>query len=449
MAARARRRVSRGSLFFALTLALCLSVAVLAVGGYVALRSYLRSAEFRKLVEREAGRSLRVDLTLAPMTWTGSSVYAESATATGSPGAAVNSLAARDLRTAVDLRALLSRKVHLQPLEITSLQLGLEQPISSPQPTVTAVPKVQSWWKPKEIKLEEALVQQLSIKSLWFELIESRGDLKLGETMDLVLTGGRLQLPRFPPLRQEETRLRFMPQEVHVLQSRGGVGEKGQIEASGVIGLGADPSGDLQVKWRDVDLKLIFPEAWREVLQGHAAGAAHFTRADGSSRVAGKIRSADASIGLIPVLQLLRDFTGSERFAQVPLQELSADFSQENGLLTLTSIAVESNGLIRLEGNCSTDGQTVDGSFNVGVSPSVLRWIPGGYGKVFAENRGGFLWTSMKIDGPLSHPNEDLSARLVAAIPSEVIDQAVEGASKAGKVIQDGVGGVIDTILGF
>ncbi len=450
MSARARRQVSWGGVFFGLALALFLAALAVVLFGYMALRGYLRGEDFRKMVERQVGRTLRVELDLAPLAWTGSSVYAESAAARGQPGTAVKSFQTRDLRTGVDLRALLTREVHLQPLDIARLELDLQAPTGLPHGSGEPAARPSSaWWHPKRVRLEEARAQRLTVHAPWFDLTDSQATLKLGGTTDLVLTGGRWQFPGLPAFGQDETRLRFMPDEVHVLESRGRVGDGGSIQASGVIGLAGAEEADLQMEGRDIDLKLLLPPAWRGILQGHATGTAHYTNEKDTRRLAGSIRSTDASLGVIPVLQLLRDFTGSERFAHVPLQELSADFTREQGDLTLRHIAIESNGLLRLEGECRTDGQTIDGTFQVGISPTVLRWIPGGYGKVFEENRGGFRWAPMRVSGPLSHPREDLSARLVAAIPAEVLDRTVEGAGQAEKVIKEGASRVLDTILGF
>jgi len=221
------------------------------------------------------------------------------------------------------------------------------------------------------------------------------------------------------------------------------------VEGEGVVNWVGSTPVDLQARWSQVRIEHFLPERWRAVLQGQASGSVHYVRQTGLAEVTGSIHSENATVGVLPVLKVLADFTGSERFAQVPVQRLTADFARKGEALELKNVVVESSGLIRLEGTCRIEHQTIEGDFQVGVSPSVLRWIPASYGSVFAEDRAGYRWTTMKVSGPLSHPNEDLSARLIAAIPGAVIEKGVEGVDEAGRMIKDGVSGVLDTILGF
>ncbi len=81
---------------------------------------------------------------------------------------------------------------------------------------------------------------------------------------------------------------------------------------------------------------------------------------------------------------------------------------------------MEAKKLFRIEGHFAVEDKEIDGTFQVGATADVLDSIPGAREKVFTEARDGYLWTSMKLSGPLNHPREDLKERLVVAAQEEL-----------------------------
>ena len=106
-------------------------------------------------------------------------------------------------------------------------------------------------------------------------------------------------------------------------------------------------------------------------------------------------------------------------------------------------MVVESEGLIRVEGTYTIVDGRIDGSFQVGLTPATLQWIPGSQEEIFTDSRDGYRWTPMRLTGPVDHPNDDLTPRLAAAAGDTIIKSAagVEGTVK--KVGQ----GVLDLLL--
>jgi len=123
----------------------------------------------------------------------------------------------------------------------------------------------------------------------------------------------------------------------------------------------------------------------------------------------------------------------------------------------------------------------LDGRFRVGIMPGTLAHIPGAESKVFLRGEKGLLWAPLRITGTVDHPEEDLSARMIAAagermfelVPetgeralkfaqktaaelpqnaidagSEVIDEGAELIHEGTDIIREGVGGVLDLIPG-
>jgi hypothetical protein len=113
---------------------------------------------------------------------------------------------------------------------------------------------------------------------------------------------------------------------------------------------------------------------------------------------------------------------------------------------------LESKQLIVLRGGFTFADGIVNGSFDVGVTPGPLQWIPGSQTKVFSAQKDGYVWAPMRITGPPDALKEDLSSRLVSAAQAavvekvektatEAVDTAVEGAKK-------GAEGVFDLLFG-
>src|SRR5690606_18388541 len=89
-----------------------------------------------------------------------------------------------------------------------------------------------------------------------------------------------------------------------------------------------------------------------------------------------------------------------------------------------TDLALESKGLMRVEGRCElAPDRALAGTLRVGVTPQTLQWLPGSRERVFTVAENGYLWTPVRLGGTWENPQEDLSARLAAAMKDEVIDQ--------------------------
>jgi hypothetical protein len=110
----------------------------------------------------------------------------------------------------------------------------------------------------------------------------------------------------------------------------------------------------------------------------------------------------------------------------------------------VTNFAAESRGLLRLEGSFDVFGGAIDGQFQVGITPAALQWLPGSQERVFTVARGGYLWTPMRVTGPLDRPHEDLSGRLAVAAGGAVLEtlektgrDAIETGTDAAKSVLD------------
>ena len=84
----------------------------------------------------------------------------------------------------------------------------------------------------------------------------------------------------------------------------------------------------------------------------------------------------DGKFTALPMLDQLATFTASERYRQASLQKARADFEwKDGGDVTVRNLLVESEGLLRLEGGFTVRGDQIDGTIQVGVARTALRWL--------------------------------------------------------------------------
>jgi hypothetical protein len=135
-----------------------------------------------------------------------------------------------------------------------------------------------------------------------------------------------------------------------------------------------------------------------------------------------------------------------QQFRRLALSTASGDFHHDGVRLRVSNFAAESRGLLRLEGKFVVVGGAIDGDFQVGITPAALQWLPGSQERVFTVARGGYLWTPMRVTGPLDKPQEDLSGRLAVAAGSAIIETVEKTGREAIETGKDAAKGVLDLL---
>ena len=163
--------------------------------------------------------------------------------------------------------------------------------------------------------------------------------------------------------------------------------------------------------------------------------------------VSGSLQLSDGQMEALPVLNEIANFTMLDRYRRLTLSRASADFRQENGTLRATNFVAESAGLIRVEGGFTIEKGIIDGAFQVGVAASSLALVPGAQERVFTETRGLYVWTPMRLHGPVDAPGEDLSQRLVAAAGGAVVEKVGDTVNKVIETGKDVIKGAFDRLM--
>jgi hypothetical protein len=169
-------------------------------------------------------------------------------------------------------------------------------------------------------------------------------------------------------------------------------------------------------------------------------------------QAAGKQPELDALLRLkggrlesLPLLSELDAFLGTPRFKTLPIRSGSVKVRRAGDVTELNDIQLDADGMLRIEGAITVREGKLDGALRVGISPSLIQWLPTGRGKVFEENRDGYIWTPVRVSGTADFPQEDLSKRLVQAAAGAVID-SLQNIQKNPQNVPNAVKGALDTL---
>ena len=435
--------------------------AVLAVGIFVTasvwIRGFLHSDQFRLLVSAKTGEAFRSTATYSPLRWAGPSVFADSLQVGGNPGSIVQNLRADQIRAEVNWRAIREGAWRVDRIDVVSFE-GTFRP-GSPDGEKTdfrenAPPA--SWlaaFLPKRFELGQLNIGQARID---FQGRDGREIAALKNSALLVRpdgagwaidgNGGSLTMPSRPTMAITSFRSRIQDPTFFLTEATLRLGEAGKITASGEFA--ADSK--LQAEWTQIDIANFLDTAWTPRLSGLFAGTAvvEWPEAGLSARKAtGTFRLTDGLLQNLQALDQIATFTGAPQFRRMPLQEISGTYQWAGGVLALTNLVAESKGLMRIEGNCglAADG-VLSGTVRVGVAPQTLQWLPGSRERVFTVAQNGYLWTDVRVGGTLHNPKEDLSARLVAAMKNEVIQQGEKIIEVLPGGAKEGTKGLLDLL---
>jgi hypothetical protein len=433
---------------------------VLLVIGVVVARAlfiqYLHSDAFRTALGQGAANALGAShAEFAPLQFDGSLVYGENFRATREDGGGFSKIDANQIRATFDWRGLLHHTVEVNELAIQQLDIepptqGAENEAVAPESSGSPAPLgfQHSGW---HLDLQKAVISEAN----WHWADNPAGGIT-GAALTLTpdgdnawvidAEGGTLRAGTWPELTLDNASMRWQAPTLYINSATlhdgsSHLGVTGSIESR--------KSADLRVTLDGVDVQPLLSADWRQRLNGRLTGVANIHAPLGvpdASRqvtVSGSIAMVDATLTALPVLDQIGIFTHTERFRQLELTRASGDFTHTQDRLEVRNMVVEAEGLIRVEGDYTVADGRIDGTFQVGLTPETLQWIPGSQDTVFVDSRGGYRWTPMRLTGSVEHPVDDLTPRLIAAAANSVINGAKDIESTVKKAGQ----GLLDSLL--
>ena len=432
-------------------------VPVLLFAGYFVARawvdSYLRSEEFRRFVSSATARTLHAEGEFAPLHFTGMNIYSDGFKARGSEQAAFATFAIDQIRADLSLRRWRERVWQIDRVEAQRVEVHLDgSRIAMPEAasgTHARIPAIGSGWLPNRVEIANASVREVHL--VWADGSLRRVNVVANQkdgAWEIAGNGGQIAHGKLPGIDVASMRLVYREPSLFVQSAEFRQGAAGTLSAEGEVRFGDQL--DLNAKLADIDIAPFLNDDWRVRLHGKLAGEVRVQSAlAGKSApvLSGSLRLNAGQIEALPVLNEIADFTMLQRYRRLALNKASADFRQESGTLHATNFVLESTGLMRVEGAFNVTNGIIDGTFQVGVAASSLTLVPGAQERVFTETRGGYVWTPMRLQGPIDGPAEDLSPRLIAAAEGAVIEKVestVKGAIETGRGV---IKGTLDRLM--
>ncbi len=436
---------------------------VLAIGAVFAgkawVDSYLRGGEFREFVSKKAGNSLRAEAQIAPLTISGQGFYTDSFTARGTPRAWFSELQLDQVRAELSTRRFWERVWQVEQVTVQRVRINIDgervpEQVKSEGPKKPKGPKSPSFfsqWIPNRVEVGSATIREMEVQ--WKGGAVGGTSLHVAQHdggWNILGEGGRVIHGDFPPLEIGQLKLRYREPSLFVQDA-----ELRQVDGGGVVRVNGEvqfkEKVDLTAKLEGVTLAPYLTGDWRARVYGKLSGEVRVQSplpAKGKPLLSGTLAVTDGQLEALPVLDEIATFTRTAQFRRLRLTQASGDFRQENDQLSVQNFVAESEGLIRLEGAFTVVNGQIDGTFQVGVTPASLQWLPGSQDRVFTVSRGGYLWTPLRVTGPVEKPQEDLSPRLIAAAKGAIIEGAEGVVRDAAQTARDAVKGAIDSIFG-
>lgn len=426
----------------------CLLLVV--VGARWWLERFLRSDDFRRFLDRKTSAALQAEAHIEPLHWEGSEVYTVGINVRGSPDGPLTAFNADQVRAAFDLGALWHRVWRVETLDVerVSAELGTNSAQktapSQPTPDKVAAPGADAYplasLLPNRMQIGELHVVDFSLKwsadqpGMTGQLANARLSARmLGNVKNWEVDGhgGTLSQAGLPAVAMDDFTLKSTEESIFITRANGRPKPGGKLEISGKQALAGARQLDLDLDLNGVPVEEFLPPDWRGRLHGKATGN---VRVSGSAddarswRSSGHVELREGRLEALPVLDQLALFAATARYRQTVVQKGSVDFTWTPDLLQVRNLVIESDGLLRIEGDFSVRAQQIDGLFRVGVAVSSVRWVSQIGAAVFdLPSRDGYAWTTMHLTGPVNNPHEDLSGRLATSAEQAVAHKAKEG----------------------
>lgn len=450
--------------WFWLVLGIPVVFVLLVVIGFWQARVYLHGDGFRKLLSSKVSQRIKGEGHFEPLTWTDTSFYSEKYTARGKVGARFQEIQADQIRADVNLRGIWEKKWQIDSVQIERLgvKIGPGTIPDTSRPKAKAGDATKSptapGWLPNRVELRKVAIASLDLDGSDSEkfpftasgiTVNAQPD---GTAWKLATSGGKIQRERWPALNLDNSELRYADGTLFITSARATAATGGNLSVNGQVDFDDSQSTRLSWKFDALPAESVLPKDWRARLHGKFYGTLEVTPSPdpSSSRnntvAIGHVELKEGRLDALPVLEQIARFTRTQRFRQLSLDQVRGNVRWENDILTVTNFVAESPGLVRLTGSFTIVNGQIDGDFQVGVTPGSLRWIPGSQESVFTITRDGYLWTAMKVTGPVNHPAEDLSERLAIAAGQNLLKNIEQDPAKLKDTLKDAAGTLIDLL---
>lgn len=435
------------------------------------IHSYIRSEPFRLRTEAALGKAFHANAQLSLPQHSSSSLYVDSLTATGvkadssrpdTADARFRSVQMQGVRVELDLMAILQRTWRIGSLSMQRLDLDLNgpatgpaksadpsnEPDSNPAHTSRPSPSLLSKLLPNRTEIQSIKAERADVSKAGAALQKTRLTLKpVGKDWEILAEDGEFTttaLTLTKPIELKSANLTVKKgltvlKNAHLMFASGG--------QSKVTGQWAtDGNSEVHADLENINIEPFLPNLWKTRFFGNVDGTLNILQSAGKQpELDALLRLKGGRLESLPLLSELDAFLGTPRFKTLPIRSGSLKVHRAGDVTELKDIQLDADGMLRIEGSITVREGKLDGALRVGISPSLIQWLPSGRGKVFEENRDGYIWTPVRVSGTTDLPQEDLSKRLVQAAAGAVID-SLQNIQKNPQNVPNAVKGALDAL---
>jgi hypothetical protein len=432
-----------------------LSVFALGVGGYFAatrsLDHLVRDGTFLRLISRKTAVKLNTDMCgYLPLAWRGMLIRSDGVLARGQPPHSLVEMNATNLRAHCSLKNLWQRKWTITLLEASHLEAafgpaaaGQLTRILPRQPQLE--PAIDSN-SPLNLNIQETDIPRTDI--YWGETPESVGALKEVHSrffpkdhgLEIFGRGGTFHQTGWPELEVAELQLDWADAKLVVKSAFLSLGQPKNLSVTGRFQFGQHGSMKLHLSSKQAPAERFVTGYWKGKFEGVIDSESDLEKqfeADAKVAANGQLNFSRAAVHDVQALKQVALVTRHPQFEKPKIDIFRFHYRLNGDRFQISNFEAEIRGLCRFEGEFSIDHGNIDGNFKVGAASDVVEAIPGAREKVFTEMRGDYLWTTLRLTGPASHPREDLSKRLVAAAQEHFAKGLLAPIFKPGKGVID------------
>ncbi|MEP6808992.1 MAG: hypothetical protein ABI992_02020 [Chthoniobacterales bacterium] len=262
-----------------------------------------------------------------------------------------------------------------------------------------------------------------------------------GENLVIHGQGGTFHQAKFPEARITSFKAFYEKPNLRVDEAHLALGEHGQIDVIGGFRFEGAPSLDLRFAFARCPIASFLPAG--DKLTGTFNGDTHLEKNGGKGaeiKASGALQMKDAVVQNVVALERAATFTGERRLNPLRLDDIHGQYEWADERLVVRDLRAEANHVVCLQGGFTYRREEIAGTFELGVSPEIVAKFPGAREEVFTREHGGYLWTTVKIDGPPGHLHDDLKPRLLHAIEKHflggILSPLVKPAKAAREVIE-------------
>ncbi len=418
------------------------------VGIGYGLSRALETKGLRRLLSGKTAKVLDCNAGYLPLTSHGRSVRSAGFLAQASPPRALTEMRAAGLAARCNLNEIWHAKWKIDNLSVAHLQAAYgENAARNLDRHEFRTPEIfPPLLKESPMELDLRKIDIARTDLFWGTTPEAGGEFRGVHTeffprdKNLIIqaSGGTFHQAKWPAAQVEQVKLFYAKPNLRVDQASLTLGGDSAINVLGTFAFEEQQSLDLQLTLSRCPIAPFLNDDQKSKFDGQFDGNVHLQKDASqtqSARAIGTIAFSKALLKNIAALKRVADFTGRQEFAHMEINQLKGDFDWNFPVVTAKNVALESKGLISLKGQFTMKQQNVEGEFELGAAPDLVEKFPGAREEVFTREEGGYLWTKLKLSGPLDHLRDDLKPRLVTAVRNHFAKGLLAPILKPGKNI--------------